>query len=87
MNHTASSRFWRCYEALPADVRDLADKNFRLLKADPKHPSLHFKLLAGQRIYSARVGLHYRTLGLPTADGVHWFWIGTHADYDRLVGS
>jgi hypothetical protein len=72
---------------LPADVRDLADKNFRLLKADPKQPSHHFKLLASQRIYSARVGLQYRTLGLPTADGVHWFWIGTHADYDRLVGS
>ena len=87
MNHTASSRFWRCYGALPADGRDLADKNFRLLKADPKHPSLHFKLLAGQRVYSARVGLQYRTLGLPTADGVHWFWIGTHADDDRLVGS
>jgi hypothetical protein len=50
VNHTASSRFWRCYGALPADVRDLADKNFRLLKADPKHPTLHFKLLAGQRV-------------------------------------
>ena len=87
MNHTAPNRFWRCYRTLPADVRDLADKNFRLLKADPKHPSHHFKLLASQRIYSARVGLQYRTLGLPTADGVHWFWIGTNADYDRLVGS
>jgi len=87
VNHTASSRFWRCYGALPADVRDLADKNFRLLKADPKHPSLHFKLLAGQRVYSARVGLKYSTPGLSTADGVHWFWIRTHADDDCLVGS
>jgi len=87
VNHTASSRFWRCYGALPADVRDLADKNFRLLKADPKHPSLHCKLLAGQRVYSARVGLQDRTLALPTANGVHWFWIRTHADDDCLVGS
>jgi len=87
VNYTASGRFWRCYGALPAEVRDLAYKNFRLLKADPKHPSHHFKLLASQRVYSARVGLQYRTLGLPTADSVHWFWIGTHADYDRLVGS
>ena len=30
-------------------------------------------------------GLHYRALGLPTNSGVHWFWIGTHAEYDRLV--
>ena len=36
-------------------------------------------------MYSARVGLHYRTLGLPREGGVHWFWIGTHAEYDRLV--
>jgi hypothetical protein len=34
-----------------------------------------------------RVGLHYRALGLPSEAGVHWFWIGSHADYDRLVGS
>lgn len=67
MNHTASSRFWRCYGALPADVRDLADKNFRLFKADPKHPSLHFKLLASQRVYSAIVGLQYRPTRTTTA--------------------
>jgi hypothetical protein len=38
VNHTASSRFWRCYGALPAEVRDLADKNFRMLNADPSTP-------------------------------------------------
>jgi hypothetical protein len=46
---------------------------------------LHFKLLGGGKMYSARVGLYYRTLGLPREAGVHWFWIGTHAEYDRLV--
>lgn len=85
MKHTASSRFWRCYDALPAEVRELADKNFSLLKTDPLHPSLRFKLLSTRKLYSVRVGLHYRALGLATDDGVHWFWIGTHADYDRLV--
>ena len=85
MKHTASSRFWRCYDDLPADVRELADKNFSLLKMDLTHPSLRFKLLSGRKLYSVRVCLHYRALGLATEDGVHWFWIGTHADYDRLV--
>ena len=85
MNHTASLRFWRCYDSLPAEVRALANKNFRLLKADPSHPSLQLKLLGGGKMYSARVGLHYRALGLPHDDGIHWFWIGTHAEYDRLV--
>ena len=87
MIHTASARFWACYQALPAEVRVLADKKFNLLKADPSHPSLQFKLLGAGKLYSARVGLHYRALGLPREQGVHWFWIGTHAEYDRLVGT
>ena len=87
MNHTASARFWRCYEALPAEIRVLADKNFELLKRDPAHPSLQLKLLGGGKLYSARVGLHYRAIALPRDGGVHWFWIGNHAEYDRLVGA
>ena len=43
MKHTASSRFWTAYHALPEDIRSLADKNFELLKSNPRHPSLHFK--------------------------------------------
>jgi len=64
-------------------VQELADKSFRLLKDDPRHPSLHFKKVA--RFWSARVGLHHRTVAVEAADGLVWFWIGTHADYDRLL--
>jgi len=62
----------------------LADKNFLLLAADPKHPSLHFKKIGS--LWSARVGQHYRALALNDNDGIHWFWIGTHAEYDQLLG-
>jgi len=85
VKRTASARFWRCYDVLPSDVRALADKNFALLKQDQAPPSLQFKLLARGRLQSVRVGLHYRALGVPREGGVHWFWIGTHAEYDRLV--
>jgi hypothetical protein len=71
------------YRRLPADVRDLADKNFQLLKADPRHPSLRFKKI--DRLWSVRVGAHYRALGLDRPEGVAWFWIGSHADYDKLL--
>jgi hypothetical protein len=54
------------------------------LKADPRHPSLHFK--KADSFWSVRVGLHYRALGVEAEGGILWFWIGTHADYDRLVG-
>jgi hypothetical protein len=36
-------------------------------------------------VYSIRVGLGWRALGLVEHDTVTWFWIGSHAEYDRLV--
>ena len=65
-------------------MQRLADKSFALLKRDPKHPSLHFKRIDGN-LWSARVGLHYRALAIEGEDGFQWFWIGSHADYDRLI--
>jgi hypothetical protein len=84
VNHFAAPEFWYHYRQLPQEVRDLADKNFQLLKTDPQHPSLHFKRIGA--LWSARVGLHYRALAVDADDGIHWFWIGTHAEYDRLLG-
>lgn len=62
----------------------LADKSFTLLKSDPRHPSLHFKKVG--RFWSARIGLYYRALAMEVHEGVLWLWIGSHADYDKLLG-
>jgi len=43
--HRANVEFWREYHALPADIRERADKQFALLRANPRHPSLQFKKL------------------------------------------
>jgi len=82
MKHFATPKFWAHYRKLPKRIRDLADKNFELLKADPKHPSLHLKQIGN--IWSVRVGKHYRALGSNGPEGIIWFWIGSHADYDRF---
>jgi hypothetical protein len=84
VKHFASPEFWACYRALPNPVQDLADKSFARLKNDPHHPSLHFKKVG--RFWSVRLGLYYRALGVNIPEGVLWFWIGSHADYDNLVG-
>ncbi len=84
MTHFASPRFWGAYKALPLPVRKLADANFALLKHDPRHPSLQFKK-AG-RYWSVRVGLRYRALAIEMDGGHLWFWIGSHADYDKMIG-
>jgi hypothetical protein len=66
-------------------VRDLAEKNFQLLKADPQHPSLHLKRVGD--FWSVRVGLAHRALGIACEGGIVWFWIGSHADYERVLES
>ena len=82
MKHAASPKFRARYNALPADVRDLADKSFELLKSDSSHPSLHFKKLGG--VWSVRIGLYYRAIAAEVDGEFLWIWIGTHNEYDKL---
>ena len=83
MKHFTTPEFWELYNALPREVRALADKNYELLKADPSHSSLRFKSIEG--LWSVRVGSHYRALGSMRPDGLYWFWIGPHGDYDKFM--
>ena len=83
MKHYASADFWRAYWALPADIRELADKNYGILKANPRHPSLRLKRI--EELWSVRIGARYRALGVDIPDGILWIWIGNHAGYDKLI--
>jgi hypothetical protein len=83
VKHHASPEFWQRFELLPAPVQALARRNYALLKTHPRHPSLHFKRVGRYR--SVRVGLQYRALGVELPQGVLWFWIGSHAEYDKLL--
>jgi hypothetical protein len=64
-------------------VQRLADAYYALLRADPRHPSLHFKRVG--RLWSVRVGIGYRALAVDSEDGTVWFWIGSHSEYDRII--
>jgi hypothetical protein len=78
--------FVDCFRRLPARIQRIARKNYRSWKTNPSHPGLHFKRV-GKRmpIYSIRVGIGWRALGLEMDDAIVWFWIGPHAEYDRLL--
>jgi hypothetical protein len=84
VNSTCSGRFWQLFNALPLEVQELARKNHQLWLGDPRHPSLRFKLLQG-KVWSIRVGDHYRALAEVEGRQVTWIWIGHHAEYDRLI--
>ena len=86
MRSRATPRFWAAYRELPPEIREATRKADRLFREDVRHPSLQFKKVHDRdSIYSVRVTLGYRAVGLLEDDEVTWFWIGSHAEYDRLL--
>jgi len=84
-SHT-TERFRKAFQGLPGDIQRKARKAYRLWEKDPYHPSLKFKLVhKTEPIYSVRVGIGWRALGTKTDDTMVWFWIGSHAEYDRIL--
>ena len=83
MKHFTNPSFHECYNRLPRTVQKLADKNFELLKSDPNYPSLHLKKVG--KYWSIRIGKSYRALAVEVDKGLIWFWVGSHAEYDRLL--
>ena len=85
MRHFASSKFWSSYEKLRPPIQRSADKNFALLKADSRHPSLHLKKVGW--FWSVRAGNGYRAKGVDIEEGILWVWIGEHDEYERVIRS
>ena len=81
--HRTTPRFWRCYDALPDATRAAADRSYELLKTNSSHPSLHLKKVG--KFWSVRATASHRALGVEAESGIVWFWIGSHADYERLI--
>ncbi|MBZ5542473.1 MAG: hypothetical protein LAO07_02190 [Acidobacteriia bacterium] len=86
MQSRTTRRFREAYAELPDEVRRQARQAYLLFQKDPHHPSLRFKKVDEEsNTYSVRVSLGYRALGVMEGSTIVWFWIGTHADYDRLI--
>lgn len=84
MKSAALPSFWAAYEKHTPDVKQRARKAYRLWTQNPFHPSLRFKCInAAEGIWSVRITLAYRALGLLGDDTVTWFWVGNHAEYER----
>lgn len=82
----ATVSFRGAYIQLPQQIQRRASEAYRLFVDKPSHPSLRFRQVHPSRpIYSVRITLAYRALGVREGDGIIWFWIGTHDDYERLI--
>jgi hypothetical protein len=82
-----SREFREAFASLPIDIQSQARRAFKLFRTDPRHPSLRFKKVdVESNVYSVRIGLGYRALGFMEGPEVVWFWIGSHAECDQLLG-
>jgi hypothetical protein len=81
-----TGQFWDRLRSLPQPVRRQAREAYKLFQTNPSHPSLHFKQIDPRlSSWSVRINIDYRALGIRERDRITWYWIGSHADYDRLV--
>ncbi len=86
MKSGVTREFRKRLSQLPGVVQEQAARAYELWRSDPYHPSLHFKRVnPSPPIYSVRIGINYRALGLRDEEQIYWFWIGSHAEYDDLL--
>ena len=86
MNSQTTERFRKAYKNLPEHVRSSASKAYKIWQRNHKHPSLQFKKIhPSHQIYSVRISLAWRALGVKQGDTMIWFWIGSHAEYEELI--
>jgi len=85
ISHTTAD-FRRDFSVLPASIQKQARAAYRLFVIDPKHPSLKFKKLPPHvDLWSVRISADYRAIGRWRGDSIVWFFVGSHADYDKLL--
>ena len=81
--HRTTERFWKCFNELPKEIQRIAREQFNLFKSDPHYPSFHFK--KGGKVWSIRVSLNYRALGIKDSNDFVWIWIGIHDEYEKMI--
>ncbi len=81
-----AKRFRKLLAELPPHVQKQAWAAYVTWMRNPWHASLQFKQIHATRpIFSTRIGLDWRAVCIRTDDTALWYFIGSHADYDRLI--
>lgn len=81
--------YWDTFEDLPEEVKKLAEKNYNLWRESKNAPGLRFKQIHKTLpIYSFRVGMKHRTVGIEAKDGkLAWFWVGSFESFKKAIAN
>ena len=88
MTSRTTERFRKTLAALPAEIQEKAHEAYQL---SPRFVSSEPAIQAGTSLQAYLLGMRitrdYRALAVGNVEGdedLVWFWIGNHAEYDRL---
>jgi len=81
-----AEKFRKAFALLPEQVQRQSRNAYRLFQQNPYHPSLHFKPVHPVKpIFSVRVNIDFRAVGIRENEEMIWFWIGPHTEYEKLL--
>ena len=81
-----TEKFRALIALLPNTIKAQAKEAYKQFKKDPYHPRLQFKRVHSSKpVYSVRINLDYRAVGIIQDNEIIWFWIGSHNVYDKLL--
>lgn len=84
-SHTTEA-FRTLLAAAPAAIQAKAQIAYRLWAQNPAHPSLRYKKVHDTlSVYSVRIDLDWRAVGVLREGVMVWFWVGPHSEYERLL--
>ena len=79
MHIEATETFIRLYRKMPEEIKAKTRKSLEFLAANPSHPSLGHKKMAGQKdIFEIRISQNYRITYQRIGDTAYLRKIGTH---------
>ncbi|HIJ65034.1 MAG TPA: hypothetical protein HPP77_03715 [Candidatus Hydrogenedentes bacterium] len=86
MTSETTREFRECLSRLPSSIRKYAKRVYKRWESDPFHPALQFKQVhQALPIYTVRIGVRWRAIGLRKEDRMVWFWIGSHEKYNKKI--
>uniref|UniRef100_UPI004055A5EE ParE family toxin-like protein n=1 Tax=Candidatus Electronema sp. TaxID=2698783 RepID=UPI004055A5EE len=81
-----TEKFWKLYSALPAAIQKQTKIAYSQFKNNPYHPSLQFKRVHSSKpVYSVRINIDHRAIGIVDDAAIVWFWIGSHREYEKIL--
>ncbi len=88
-----SRNFRQQYAALPEPIQLAIREACKLFDRDPAHPSLRHHELKDRKAskhvpgsFSVSPTMQYRAIYTKQQAVNVWYWVGTHAEYNRYVG-